>query len=202
MAGATITRSAAVSAGRNRYFTGIPCKRGHTAERLVATGNCIECVALKDKERNGRPDRRAYFLEYSRRPEVRERMKPRDAERRRRERAKLGSRDWRHAIYRHAQARAEKLGLPFDGIAVLELLSNPPDRCPVFGMEFTPGGGRKRSTPSIDRIVPSLGYARGNIALISLHANRIKNSATVAEIRAVADWLESQVGVTNACEGT
>ena len=29
--------------GRSRYFTGKPCKRGHTAERLTKTCHCIAC---------------------------------------------------------------------------------------------------------------------------------------------------------------
>lgn len=30
-----------------RYFTGLKCKNGHIAERLVSNGNCIECDRIK-----------------------------------------------------------------------------------------------------------------------------------------------------------
>lgn len=30
-------------AGKKRFFTGYPCKKGHTAERLVSNGKCLEC---------------------------------------------------------------------------------------------------------------------------------------------------------------
>lgn len=36
-------RAAAQKSGLVRYFTGVPCKRGHVAERLVSTKGCTEC---------------------------------------------------------------------------------------------------------------------------------------------------------------
>lgn len=38
-----ITKSEAMSRGLERYFTGIPCKRGHLSERAVSHGHCLEC---------------------------------------------------------------------------------------------------------------------------------------------------------------
>ena len=29
--------------GKRRYFTGIPCRRGHVAERQVTNGACVKC---------------------------------------------------------------------------------------------------------------------------------------------------------------
>ena len=40
-------KKAAILAGEDRYFTGEPCKNGHTAERMVSSGNCVECERLK-----------------------------------------------------------------------------------------------------------------------------------------------------------
>jgi len=39
-----ITRAAALAAGLSRYFTGKPCKNGHTAERNTLPGNCVQCI--------------------------------------------------------------------------------------------------------------------------------------------------------------
>ena len=36
-------RSIAKAAGLDRYFTGKPCSNGHTAERYVCDGKCVEC---------------------------------------------------------------------------------------------------------------------------------------------------------------
>lgn len=36
-------RAAAAAAGQKRYFTGIPCPKGHVAERFTVGGQCVEC---------------------------------------------------------------------------------------------------------------------------------------------------------------
>lgn len=43
----------AKSLGLSRFFTGVPCKRGHLSERLVSNGNCLECLKLRDYRKNG-----------------------------------------------------------------------------------------------------------------------------------------------------
>lgn len=44
VAGATTSRDDAIAAGAKKYFTGVPCKRGHVSERLVSTSHCCECL--------------------------------------------------------------------------------------------------------------------------------------------------------------
>lgn len=39
-----ISRQAAHMQGLRRFFTGEPCKSGHTAERYVSNGACVSCV--------------------------------------------------------------------------------------------------------------------------------------------------------------
>lgn len=39
-----ITRKDALSKGLSKYFTGVACKNGHTAERYVQSGTCEECI--------------------------------------------------------------------------------------------------------------------------------------------------------------
>jgi 5-methylcytosine-specific restriction endonuclease McrA len=38
-------------AGRPKYTTDRPCKLGHLSERITATGTCIECRRLKERQR-------------------------------------------------------------------------------------------------------------------------------------------------------
>lgn len=38
-----IERRDAYTAGLTRYYTGIPCRQGHLAQRYVSTGGCVEC---------------------------------------------------------------------------------------------------------------------------------------------------------------
>lgn len=40
-------RQLAMTEGRTRYFTGKPCKHGHTVERNVCGGACVECSRLQ-----------------------------------------------------------------------------------------------------------------------------------------------------------
>lgn len=89
-----------------------------------------------------------------------------------------------------AKKRAERLGLPFD-LRVEDL--QIPDVCPVLEIPFEiargcPGAG----SPSVDRIIPELGYVRGNVAVISHRANSLKRDGTIDELRKLLAWLESK----------
>lgn len=44
-------------------------------------------------------------------------------------------------------------------------------------------------SPSLDKIIPSLGYAKGNIWVISYRANTIKNNCTFEEIQKLYEAL-------------
>lgn len=92
---------------------------------------------------------------------------------------------WLKELFRDARDRAKKLGIPYDqDIPDLEL----PDKCPVLGIPLSYGGFRgkpKSDSPSLDRIVPELGYVKANIRVISYRANTLKNNATVDELRRV-----------------
>jgi hypothetical protein len=43
-----ITRAIAVQFHLKRYFTGVPCNKGHIAQRLACNGGCCECRGQKD----------------------------------------------------------------------------------------------------------------------------------------------------------
>ena len=74
------TRSEAKCLGSTRYFTGEPCKKGHTALRITDSGVCVECrkemkaaKTAADRAAKGLPplyrptceeDRRRHIAEY------------------------------------------------------------------------------------------------------------------------------------------
>jgi len=90
-------------------------------------------------------------------------------------------------LWNGARKRAIKNNLPFN-IEVADIIV--PEFCPALGIKLQHGvGTHHAASPTLDRVVPSLGYVKGNIAVISLKANVIKNNATQAEIQKVADWL-------------
>jgi hypothetical protein len=68
--------------------------------------------------------------------------------------------------------------------------------CPVLGVPFVFGKGyRDHYGPSVDRIVPELGYVKGNVKVISLRANRLKHELTDStDLRKVADYIDSLKG--------
>ena len=63
-------------------------------------------------------------------------------------------------------------------------------------------GGTERS-PTLDRLIPELGYVPGNIAVISMKANRIKSDTdNPAEMAAVALWQARKLGRIEGMNGT
>ncbi len=82
--------------------------------------------------------------------------------------------------------RAKKYGIPFD---LTEDDIVIPEDCPIFKKPFIYAkNGRNEFSPSIDKILPQKGYVKGNIIVISWRANRIKNDATVKELKTIADF--------------
>ena len=66
--------------------------------------------------------------------------------------------------------------------------------CPVFDIKLTPRSDRHvDSTPHLDRIDPTKGYVKGNVAWLSRKANLIKSDATFEDIERVASWLKKVV---------
>lgn len=85
-------------------------------------------------------------------------------------------------------------GIPFNITA--DDLMPAPLKCPVFGFKlnwYKDGRGGADDSPSIDRLIPEEGYVPGNVKLISLKANRIKNDSDLSELRMVADWVKAQI---------
>lgn len=94
-------------------------------------------------------------------------------------------------LYYNAKARAKKEGLPFD-IAADDI--NIPEFCPVIGIRLVIGDGSiRKQSPTLDRIIPSKGYVKGNIAVISMKANRLKNDGSLEEFRRIVAWMEAKL---------
>ena len=104
----------------------------------------------------------------------------------------------------NAKTRAKKQKVDFDlDLNFLESIAI--NECPVFKTPFVWGQsqGAHPYRPSLDRIVPELGYVRHNVVFISLKANTIKQDITEKELYAVADWLHhARKKVLNAKQNT
>jgi hypothetical protein len=107
---------------------------------------------------------------------------------------KSKERHYARVLFRSVRSKAQAKGIPFD-IDPEDVVIPP--TCPVLGIsltqEFTEDGHRPRQdgTPSIDRIIPSKGYTKGNIAVISMRANRLKSDATLTELKAILAYIRS-----------
>lgn len=86
------------------------------------------------------------------------------------------------------RGRAKKKGLPFN-LEHSDIVI--PDVCPVLGIPLERNFGKgfsSHNSPSVDRIIPHLGYVKGNIIVISTLANRIKQDATPEQILKVGQF--------------
>lgn len=98
----------------------------------------------------------------------------------------------RRRMLARTKHRAKKLSLPFN-LTLDDIII--PAVCPVFGRQFNldaTNSSMKDWSPSIDRIVPNIGYVRGNIQIISMRANAIKRDATLEELESLVRYLKEE----------
>jgi hypothetical protein len=113
---------------------------------------------------------------------------------------------WAKHMVSAIRCRCRKAGIPFNLTAADLLAVFPMDFiCPAIGIPIK-FGSRKLSgnSPSVDRIIPSLGYVAGNVLVISNRANVMKQDCTdPAEMRRLADYVErhARVGLDALAEG-
>lgn len=100
----------------------------------------------------------------------------------------------------NAKSRAKAHNLPFDITAQDIKDIWPKDNiCPALGIPFTFGGKEDKnySTPSLDRIIPSKGYVKGNIQIVSALANHIMSNATPDQVIQVGQYFKKIIGDLN-----
>jgi hypothetical protein len=89
-----------------------------------------------------------------------------------------------------ARKRAKKQDIIFD---LNECDITIPKVCPILGIILETGEGHPNdNSPSLDKIIPKLGYIPGNVSVISNRANMIKSDATFEEIERLYLWMTSQ----------
>lgn len=154
-------RKEAVRLGIKRYHS--KCKHHGDVIRWTSNGVCIECC-------------RPYRLAYIRKNKDQLRKKRNDWDKTNPEKAML----------QRVRGRSKAMGLPFDlTVSDIEI----PEFCPVLGIRLERGiKCNQDSSPSIDRLVPTKGYVKGNIKVISNLANRIKADATSDQIKKVLEY--------------
>ena len=66
-----------------------------------------------------------------------------------------------------------------------------PAVCPIFGEPLIPGSKDIKYIPSLDRVIPNLGYVKGNVQVISFRANSKKKDATLEELKAILKYMKT-----------
>src|SRR5579872_4324273 len=93
-------------------------------------------------------------------------------------------------LHTSARYRAKERHLPFN-IKPSDIVV--PEVCPLLGIKLRPGdagrGNHHAGSPTLDRIIPDLGYVKGNIQVISFRANMLKSNASLEELELlVKNW--------------
>lgn len=84
------------------------------------------------------------------------------------------------------RSKAKKNGIDFD-IEFEDLII--PELCPVLQI---PLDGHDRDHQwSFDKIVPEKGYVKGNVKIISMRANRLKNNATIPDLEKIIKYIRN-----------
>ena len=99
-------------------------------------------------------------------------------------------------MYYRAKNRAENKDLPFN-ITRQDIADVWPkdDYCPALRIPLKIKVGNKIPTdnsPNLDRVIPILGYVKGNIAVVSKLANSIMSSARPSEVIKVGKWFDEK----------
>ena len=90
-----------------------------------------------------------------------------------------------------ARQRAKTLGRPF---SLTEADIHIPQVCPVLGIPLFWGDEQKSdNSPSLDCLIPALGYVRGNVFVISMRANRLKGDGSWQELEKITNWVREKV---------
>lgn len=89
--------------------------------------------------------------------------------------------------------RAKKSNVKFS-ITLQDLIDMFPsdNLCPILKVPFVWGTkNNKELSPSIDRMIPELGYIKGNIKFISYKANRIKNDSSIEILENLIKYMKA-----------
>lgn len=161
-----------------------PCSRGHISPRYKKFGGCVECVKENNAKKLLKQDGKMHQSDREWRKNNRDYLN--------KLRVDYNARNPEKRMLNACKKSAKTKGIPFD-LTVDEI--EIPDICPVLGLPLIRAfGERTANSPSLDRIIPELGYVKGNVIVISWRANRIKADATVDELLKIANFYK---GLTN-----
>jgi cyclophilin family peptidyl-prolyl cis-trans isomerase len=100
------------------------------------------------------------------------------------ERSRLKNKE--RIMWSAARDRAKSKGAHFN-ISIEDVVI--PEVCPILGIRLVKTNSKTSpDSPTLDKVVPSLGYVVGNVQVISHKANVMKNSGTLDECMKLGEW--------------
>jgi len=94
-------------------------------------------------------------------------------------------------MLRSAKRRAKVQNLPFD-LTLEDIVI--PEYCPILNIRLQVAEKHANaSSPSLDKIVPELGYIKGNVQVISNLANTMKWDASFQQLVNFAKWVNKEI---------
>lgn len=153
-------------------------KDKHNRDGLDIRCKPCKSIAQSDSRREYRKNNKYKARAYNQSAAVQQRTK--EARQKNHERELLNG----------AKHRSKVQGVPF---TIQEKDIIIPTHCPIFGIRLQRNylyGGM--DSPTLDKIVPELGYVPGNIEVISKRANLMKYDGTAEEHRRIAQYIDSK----------
>lgn len=146
------------------------CKYGHFSER-GAQNKCLQCSRQRAEIRRTNNPEHVKKLGRA--------LYAANREQRTEDGRRYYHANVKKSMIRHAHRRAQKGGY---ACTIVEADLQIPEFCPLLSIKIQAGGKLNPASPSLDKIIPELGYVPGNVWIISHRANQIKSDATVAEL--------------------
>jgi hypothetical protein len=92
----------------------------------------------------------------------------------------------------NAKIRAKADGAKFNiSTEYIKSIFPKNQKCPVLGVKFDMGyklGKTNKYAPSLDKIIPELGYVEGNVKIVSLIVNRLKSDANYDDMEKILKY--------------
>lgn len=98
--------------------------------------------------------------------------------------------NWFDSQVKLKKSYCKKHNIPFD-LDANYLESIYKGVCPITGVEFDRHVKTSDNCPHLDRVVPELGYVKGNIQYICARMNRIKYNATIEELKNLLQYMSN-----------
>lgn len=93
-------------------------------------------------------------------------------------------------LHGNARRRAKNQNIPFS-IDIEDI--HIPEVCPILNIPIVIGTGKiSKQSPTLDKIIPELGYVKGNIAVISAKANALKSDMRIEDVERLLQYMKGK----------